>query len=86
MGSGIALSFALKGFEVILFDSFAPVLEKAKEMYDFLKEGVEDKKVLAELKDYCLRKTISGFNQFQLEENNTFLSTVQAIHDFMIAE
>ncbi len=30
MGSGIALSFALKGFEVILFDSFAPVLEKAK--------------------------------------------------------
>ncbi len=30
MGSGIALSFALKGFEVILFDTFEPVLEKAK--------------------------------------------------------
>lgn len=30
MGSGIALSFALKGFDVILFDAFAPVLEKAK--------------------------------------------------------
>ncbi len=30
MGSGIALSFALKGFEVILFDTSAPVLEKAK--------------------------------------------------------